>query len=431
MGCLLGLVVSTVPAHAQASPASALQAGRIDTVRLALPDAEQRFFQNNLAVLAQQYNVTVAQAQAVQARIIDNPTLYVEQDVLRRRISRPVVPEGTLGNEAIVTVQQLFSIAGRRKAAGRVAQQVAVVEQYNLQDLLRTLRYQLRTTFYDLIFKQQTLKVYDTEINSLSRTVNLYQTQFEKGNVALKEVIRLRAFLFTLQSEKQALLTDVAAEQSDLHVLLRDPISTTYVPAVDLGRTRALSLNAYSEQQLTDTALVLRTDLNARRASLEQQNLNLTLQRKLATPDLAVGYTYDKAGSYINNYSALTLGMAIPIFNRNQGNIQVAQAQIAGGKLLVDQQQLIVQSEVHQAYQLAVRSDELFQSTDRDTAPFARLMTGIEQSYAKRVLTVVEYLDFFESYKNNLVQLNTLRANRIRAFEQLNFAVGKPIFRAE
>ena len=431
MGCLLGLVVSTVPAHAQASPASALQAGRIDTVRLALPDAEQRFFQNNLAVLAQQYNVTVAQAQAVQARIIDNPTLYVEQDVLRRRISRPVVPEGTLGNEAIVTVQQLFSIAGRRKAAGRVAQQAAVVEQYNLQDLLRTLRYQLRTTFYDLIFKQQTLKVYDTEINSLSRTVNLYQTQFEKGNVALKEVIRLRAFLFTLQSEKQALLTDVAAEQSDLHVLLRDPTSTTYVPVVDLGRTRALSLNAYSEQQLTDTALVLRTDLNARRASLEQQNLNLSLQRKLATPDLAVGYTYDKAGSYINNYSALTLGMAIPIFNRNQGNIQVAQAQIAGGRLLVDQQQLIVQSEVHQAYQLAVRSDELFQSTDRDTAPFARLMTGIEQSYAKRVLTVVEYLDFFESYKNNLVQLNTLRANRIRAFEQLNFAVGKPIFRAE
>lgn len=198
--------------------------------------------------------------------------------------------------------------------------------------------------------------MYNTEINSLSRTVNLYQTQFEKGNVALKEVIRLRACLFTLQSEKQALLTDVAAEQSDLHVLLRDATGTTYAPVVDQGRTRALSLNAYSEQQLTDTALVLRTDLNARRASLEQKNLNLNLQRKLATPDLAVGYTYDNAGSYINNYSALTLGMAIPIFNRNQGSIQVAQAQKAGRKLLVDQQQLIVQSEVHQAYQLAVMS---------------------------------------------------------------------------
>ena len=402
-----------------------------DTLRLMLPEAEQRFFQNNLAVLAQQYNVTVAQAQAVQARLIDNPNVYVEQDVLRRKLSRPDVPAGTTGSEAIVTVQQLFSLAGRRKAAGLAARQGAVVEQYNLQDLLRNLRYQLRTTFYDLYFKQRTLTAYATEITSLTRTVGLYQTQFEKGNIALKEVIRLRAFLFTLQSERQNLLNDMASDQTDLHVLLRDASGSQYVPVANLTRTRDLTLNGYSEQALIDTALVRRADLNARRAILQQQNLNLKLQQKLATPDLAVGYTYDKAGSYINNYNALTLSMPVPIFNRNQGNIQVARAQVAASKLLVDQQQLIVQSEVHQAYQLAARNDELFRNTDRDTAPFARLMVGIEQSYAKRILSVVEYIDFFESYKNNLVQLNTLRANRVRAFEQLNFAVGKPVFRAE
>ena len=435
---LLALALAATNARAQVAsptaspaPATTLPAAISDTIRLTLPQAEQQFFQNNLAVLAQQYNVTVAQAQTVQARLIDNPSLYVEQDVLRRRIVRPSVPEGTVGSEAIVTVQQLFSLAGRRKAAGLAAQQGAVVEQYNLQDLLRNLRYQLRTTFYDLYFKQRTLKAYATEITSLSRTVGLYQTQFEKGNIALKEVIRLRAFLFTLQSERQSLLNDVASDQTDLHVLLRDATGSQYVPVADLVRTRGLTLDGYSEQALVDTALVRRTDLNARRATLQQQNLNLKLQQKLAVPDLALGYTYDKAGSYINNYNALTLGMAVPLFNRNQGNIQVAKAQIAGNQLLVEQQQLVVQSEVHQAYQLAARNDELFRNTDRDTAPFARLMVGIEQSYAKRILSVVEYLDFFESYKNNLVQMNTLRANRVRAFEQLNFAVGKPVFRAE
>jgi cobalt-zinc-cadmium efflux system outer membrane protein len=121
----------------------------------------------------------------------------------------------------------------------------------------------------------------------------------------------------------------------------------------------------------------------------------------------------------------------VPIFNRNQGNIQVAKAQIASGKALVDQQQLIVQNEVRQAYDQATRADALFQGADRDTTPFARLMDGIEESYAKRLLTVVEYLDFFESYKDNLVQLNALRADRMRAFEQLNFTVGKPVFRTE
>ncbi|GAA3992043.1 TolC family protein [Hymenobacter antarcticus] len=402
-----------------------------DTVRLTLAEAEQRFGQNNLAVLAQQFNVSIAQAQAVQARLLDNPTVYLEQDVLRRKVLRPEVPDGTPGSEMIVSIQQLVSLAGRRKAAGEVARQGAVAEQYNLQDLLRNLRYQLRTSYYDLFFKQRTLKVYDLEINSLTRTVDLYQTQYEKGNIALKEVIRLKAFLFTLQTERQTILAEVTAEQTDLHVLLRDPAPTEYRPVVDLASTRALNLGTYSAQALTDSALAVRTDLKARRASLEQQNLNLRLQQKLAAPDLAVGYTYDRAGSYINNYHALTLGVAVPLFNRNQGNIQAARAQVAGNKLLVDQQQQAVRAEVHQAYLLAERTDALFQSTSRDTEPFSRLMAGIEQSYAKRLLTVVEYLDFFESYKNNLVQLNSLRASRVRAFEQLNLTVGKTLFRAE
>ena len=304
---LLALALAATSTRAQvASPAAgparptALPAASADTIRLTLPQAEQQFFQNSLALLAQQYNVTVAQAQAVQARLIDNPSLYVEQDVLRRKIVRPAVPEGTVGSEAIVTVQQLFSLAGRRRAAGQVARQNAVVEQYNLQDLLRNLRYQLRTTFYDVYFKQQTLKTYATEIASLTRTVSLYQTQFEKGNIALKEVIRLRAFLFTLQSERQNLLNDVATDQTDLHVLLRDATGSQFAPVVNLGRTRELSLAGYPEQALVDTALVRRTDLNARRATVQQQNLNLRLQQKLATPDLAVGYTYDKAGNLLS-----------------------------------------------------------------------------------------------------------------------------------
>ena len=92
------LALAAAPAQAQgvrlAPPPPAA-----DTLRLTLPDAEQRFFANNLQLLAQQYNVTAAQAQAVQARLLDNPTLYVEQDVLRRRLARPDVPVGTASND--------------------------------------------------------------------------------------------------------------------------------------------------------------------------------------------------------------------------------------------------------------------------------------------------------------------------------------------
>lgn len=428
---LLGL--SLTPAARAQQPVAA-SSPVADTVRLTLPDAEVRFVQNNLQLLAQRYNITAQQALVVQARLIDNPTILLDQNVVQQAIHR----QGAVGdnpdlkrNQVAVQVQQLFSLAGRRRAAGRVGQQAAVVETYNLEDLVRNLRFQLRTTFYDIYYRQQTLRVYDTEIPQLRHTVDLYQGQYDKGNIALKEVIRLKAFLFTLESERVGLVTDQANSQADLHVLMRDSTNDVYRPITNPDRIRSLSVAAYPEQQLIDTALVRRADLLSRRAEVQRQQLNLRLQRAVATPDLAVGYSYDRLGSYFDNYNSLTLGIAVPIFNRNQGNIQAAKAQIGNAQAQAAQQQLTVRRDVHEAYQVAQRQDELYQHTSRDTTPFSRLIDNIEQGYTKRLISIVEYLDFYEAYKNNVLQLNTLRANRMRAFESINLSVGRTVFRAE
>ncbi|MBW3130222.1 TolC family protein [Hymenobacter profundi] len=423
---LFFLLLLTGTAHATAFlPVVAVP----DTAQLTLAEAEQRFTQNNLLLLAQRYNVSAAQAQILQARLWDNPTLSLEQNTYNPNTRRAF--DVTRRGESIVQVQQLFAIAGRRKAAATVAQQGALVEQFNLEDLLRTLNYQLRTTFFDLYYKQQTVGTYNTEINSFQRTLTAYQNQYEKGNIALKEVIRLRAFLFDLQTERQALLSEIATQESDLRILLRESSGTYFRPTVNDSRLQALSLTGFSEEQLADTAQVARADLRARQADVEQQNQNLRLQRALAAPDLAVGYVYDRAGSYIQNYNAVTLGVAVPIFNRNQGNIRTAQAQIEQSRAQRDQQLLTVRNDVQEAWRQAQQTDALYQTATRNISDFSRLIQGIEQSYAKRNITIVEFLDFYESYKNNIVQLNQLRAARLRAFESLNFSVGRTVFNAE
>ncbi|MDJ0366917.1 TolC family protein [Hymenobacter sp. H14-R3] len=433
-GLLLAGLSLGLAAHAQAPLTVGGTPLPVDTVRLTLPDAELRFVQNNLLLLAQRYNITAAQALAVQARLIDNPTILVDQNVVQQAVHR----QDAVGNnpdlnrnQLAIQAQQLFALAGRRRAAGRAQQQAAVVEQFNLEDLVRNLRFQLRTTFYDIYYRQLTLRVYNNEIPQLRHTVGLYQSQYDKGNIALKEVIRLKAFLFTLESERLGLVTDQANSQADLHILLRDSTRSAYQPAVNVNRIQTLSLAPFPEQQLTDTAVVRRADLLARRAEVQRQELNLRLQRAVATPDLAVGYSYDRLGSYFNNYNSLTLGIAVPIFNRNQGNIAAAKAQISNAQAQAQQQQLVVRRDVHEAYQVALRQDELYQNTSRDTTPFARLIDNIEQGYTKRLISVVEYLDFYEAYKNNVIQLNTLRANRMRAFEGINLATGRTFFRAE
>lgn len=48
----------------------------------------------------------------------------------------------------------------------------------------------------------------------------------------------------------------------------------------------------------------------------------------------------------------MTLGLAIPVFNRTQGNIHTAEALIQSREAKLDQACLMVQNEVQQNYQL-------------------------------------------------------------------------------
>ncbi|OON65852.1 hypothetical protein B0919_23350 [Hymenobacter sp. CRA2] len=414
------LLTAATARAAEVAPAPA------DTVQLDLAQAEKQFVDHNFALLAQRYSVSAAEAQILQARLWDNPTISLEQNVYNPG-TRKYFDVTKTGN-SIVQVQQLFAIAGRRKAAANAAQQAALAEQFTLQDLLRTLRYQLRTTYYDLYFKQQSLRVYDRQIAEFRRTIGLYEGQYQKGNIALKDVVRLKAFLFDLETERQTLLRDMAQDQTDLHVLLRDEQGSAYVPQVSVAAIRSLSLaQAPAENVLADSAQAYRADVRARQAQLGQQQANLRLQHALAAPDLALGYVYDRAGNYIQNYNAVTVGVAVPLFNRNQGNIRAAQAQMEGSRLQLQQQQLQVRQDVHQAYVLAQQAEQLSAVTDRNTADFDKLIAGIERSYAQRNITIVEFLDFYESYKENLLQRNERSNNRIRAYEQLNYAVGQAV----
>jgi cobalt-zinc-cadmium efflux system outer membrane protein len=49
------------------------------------------------------------------------------------------------------------------------------------------------------------------------------------------------------------------------------------------------------------------------------------------------------------------------------------------------------------------------------------------KNYEKKNISLIEFLDYYDAYKENAVQLNTLLYNRINAFENLNYSIGKDI----
>lgn len=402
-------------------------AQKADSLKLTLPEAEQQFTQKNFFLLAQKYNIEVSKAAIIQANLLPNPTVNLEQTVIPKSTIANDVQIGAFGQRAI-QIQQLIQVAGKRNKQVAVAKIGAEISEYQFSEIIRELLFQLRSSFYQIHFLEKTLIMYDEEILNISRLVGAYKKQVQKGNLPQKELIRLQSFLIILQTEESNIKTQIADNEATLRILLAENTTQFIEPVLDDSKLVSLNLSGLSLENLISTANENRPDLKIQEASTRLATANLNLQKALAKPDVTVGYSYDRAGNYVNNYHAFTVSMGLPFFNKNQGNIKAAENQIEANKQYLAQTSNQLENEVLQAFTKAQEGENLFRKIDPNYQDgFEKLIEGVLENYQKRNLTLIEFTDFLESYKNTVSQLNTLQSNRMQAFENLNYVVGKKV----
>ena len=404
-----------------------LFAQKADSLKLTLPEAEQQFTQRNFLLLAQKYGIEASKAAIIQAGLLPNPTVNLEQTVITKSTIANDAEIGPLGQRAI-QIQQLIQVAGKRNKQIALARAGVEISQFQFSELIRELLFQLRGSFYQIHYLQKTLLMYNQEISKITSLVSAYQEQVQKGNIPQKELIRLQSFLITLEGEASDIINQITDNQTTIKVLLADRTNTIIDPIVDDVQIQNINLVGLNLADLIGNATQNRPDLKVQNANTQYAVANYNLQKALAKPDVTVGYSYDRAGSYVNNYHALTVSMALPFFNKNQGNIKIAENQIEANKQYYLQTQNQLENEVLQAYTKAQENNRLFLKIDQKfQANFEKLIAGVLENYQKRNLTLIEFTDFLESYKNTVSQLNALQNNRIQAFENLNFVVGKKV----
>ncbi|GAB2569206.1 TolC family protein [Spirosoma areae] len=396
-----------------------------DSLRLTLPQAEDQFRRHNLSLLATRLGVDEYRAYQAQAKLVSNPTIYIEQMPYNRQ-TREFMPVGQSNSEQVIQVQQLLLLAGKRNKQVAIAATNTRLAADRFDDLLRTFSFQLRSAFYDLYYQQRALGVYEQEINTLSQTVTLYQQQYEKGNVPLKDLVRLKAYLFNLSSERQQRLAQLTDDQATLSVLLNTAPNQPIRPVVtdsdtdtqrDPARLLLDSLVASAERN--------RPDLRGYRDQMTAERQNLTLQKALAVPDLTLQGTYDRNAGYIPNYFGLGVGMSLPFFNRNQGNIQAARIRTQTSQQFASAYQLQVESELQRSLTKARQADQLYRTFDqRFNSDFGRLIEGVTLNYRKQNIDVVQFLDFLDAYKTSQIQFIQLQNDRMQRLEELSLAVG-------
>ncbi|HWY98797.1 MAG TPA: TolC family protein [Bacteroidia bacterium] len=399
-----------------------------DTVHISIPDAEQRFVSKNLSLLISQYDTKIAQANYLQAKLWYNPNIYYgttlyNQDS-KKFFDNGYPSQGQVDNT--IQLQQLLTIGGRHSATAKLAKVGVKQAQFQLADLLRSLKYQMYTDLSDLFNNQSLVKMYQVEEAKIKHLIEITQILYSKGNAAGEDVIRLQAQYQDVIAQETTSQQAVNNDEQDLRILLAYPGKTYIVANVTIPAS--VQLPAY--QVLVDSAKKNRPDLMLASAGIEYNDKNLSLQNATAIPDLTLGVANIGAGSVVPSYWGISASMDLPVFSRNQWSITAARYGRSQAQINDSLVSITVESQVTTSFCNLYRlNDQLNQIDSHYEQNLDDMMNNAFTNYEKRYISLLDFLSETTTYIDGKTNLINLRMQYFNAIHNLNYTTGIDIIK--
>jgi outer membrane protein TolC len=296
------------------APSVAALPGFVPGAPLSVAQVTALALQNNPDLRAARARNGLAQAQLLQSGILPNPSLA---GALLPLISGAGTVTGW--NVGLTQdIKSLITYRARRRAAGYAAQQIDAEILWNEWQVAG----QARQLAVELIAGEQSRPLLVEAFGLLSHRNAVLQHALAAGNVTL---VTAAPTLVALQSARAALQA-LDQRQLSLRHQLNALLGLVPDAVVPLGGT--IDLPPFDPATIRADLTTLadrRPDLVALRLGYDAQDANVRVAILSQFPDLILGATARRDNSsVINGGPQATIGL--PIFDRNQGNVAIANA---------------------------------------------------------------------------------------------------------
>ncbi len=395
-----------------------------DTLRVNIKQADSLFLKNNYKLLASAMNIDAQKAQIIQAKLYPNPVFTADLNAYDPE-NKQAFHVNNSGQKSF-QLEQLILLGGKRKAQIDLAKTNAKISELEFQQLLSQLKFQLHSSMYFLSQQYVLIGKYNKQLNLLDTILAAYDTQAKKGNIALKDVVRLKGFYLNLNNERAEILKNYFEELAKVQTILQ--VNQVIYPLVS-DQDFSAFIKPVSLDDLTNTALQNRPDYLITQQDKIFAEQYLRYQRKLAVPDLNLVSSYDQRGGAFHNQVNVGLSIPLPVWNRNQGNIKAASYQVKQQEYETEGIKSKLLADVFNYYQLYMQSVIEFQKTEKlYNEDFETSFKGISENFRKGNVSILEFVDFFEAYNNALTEISRVKVQLNTSAEQLNLTTGKDIF---
>jgi cobalt-zinc-cadmium efflux system outer membrane protein len=424
------LPTAPVPAYGELDlPEGQAAVGSLDG--LTLDQAIEMMIRENLSIIAMRYEIPMADADVLTASLRANPVFYADAQLVPYGRYTRERPGGQTQYDVNITYP--LDVSRKRQARTEVARIAKNTIEAQFQDAVRQQIDNLYTAYVNVAAAELTANYSRKFVDGIGKLLTINRELFQSGQIARDP-------------------TDVLAsqlEQAQLQVREADQALTrttrTLAQLLNIPRDQALSIRIQDEirnetalpqdeGQLIDLALQNRPDLLAFRLGVRRAEAEVTLAKRERLSDfylLAQPYTLqDNRPFGLKSPVSWAVGLTapLPVYNRNQGNIQRAKINVSQTQVELAQLERQIQDEVADAVQEFELSLAAVLEIEREILPAAR---RVRDSALRRFqggnTGVIEYLEAQKDFNERVRDYRDSLVRHRRAMLDLNTAVGARI----
>jgi cobalt-zinc-cadmium efflux system outer membrane protein len=418
--CAVGTALASVAASAVAQPAP-----------LSWADVRDRFRATNPAVAAGRIGVDESRADEITAFVRPNPLWSLTFDQIGDTASGNPFSASTL----LTNVSYLHERDGKRELRRDSAQGTTAVAESSQLDLERTLVFNLRGAFIQLLQAKAFRTLAQENLTSYDQVLALSRDRFQSGDIAQIDLDRLELQRVTYESDVQTADVNLRTAKIQLLRMLND--QATPVDQFDVIGSFDFSSPARSLDDCRRIALDTRPDLKAAAQALDKARVDARLAQAngSADPTFTVDAGFPSISqaflSYqppLHEYVGVSFGVPLRIFDKNQGEKLKTGLDISRNEKLADAARMQVLGDVDTAYASVTSAVALLQPyRARYLAQATRVHDTVGFSYQRGGASLMDFLQAQQEYRSVQVSYVNLVAAYLNAVNQLNLAVGQEV----
>jgi len=356
-----------------------------------LDDVLRLFNDRSPRTLADRATVDITAADRVTARTYPNPDVSYGAVHLVSGLST-----GAVTQQQVVFDQPLLLFRQRQARASAADLNVAA-EQARIDETLSARRLQVRQAFATLLSRQQQLAVVQESVADLQRVQGVVRGRAEAGERSEYDVARIETETERVHVEMMNAEADVDDAAGQLATLLGFP-----------GWSPRATGNLDPDQRVPTDADMLWATAQQRRPSLvairqrqgaARGGLFLAQRERRPVPAFSAGtqMTHEVTGTS----TFFGFSMPLPLFDRNQGAIAKATAQIRADDLALEAELAEARADIERATTvLAKRREALTELEGRVVQRVPMLRRMSEDAYREGGADILELLDAMRSVKD-------------------------------